>query len=77
MHPVDIENGVSGKLWIRFFVDIDGSIKEATVIKDTAGGHCAEAALNVISKMPKWNPGMQNNIPVRVYYNIPIVFEVK
>lgn len=77
MHPADIENGISGRIVVRFYVDTDGSVKDATVIKDNAGGHCADVALAVISKMPKWNPGMQNNVPVKVYYTVPIKFEVK
>jgi protein TonB len=77
MAQSDIERGVSGKVWIRFYVDVDGSVKDVTVIKDNAGGQCAERALKAVRQMPKWNPGMQNNAPVRVYYSLPIVFEVK
>jgi periplasmic protein TonB len=77
MRPIDIENGINGKLYVRFYVDTDGSVKDAVVLQDGAGGHCAEVALSVISKMPKWNPGMQNNKPVKVYYTVPIKFEVK
>lgn len=73
----DIERGVSGKVWLRFYVDVDGTVKDVTVIKDTAGGLCAERALKAVRNMPKWNPGMQDNKPVRVYYNLPITFEVK
>jgi protein TonB len=77
MREIDIANGLSGKLLIRFYVDVDGSIKDAKVIKDGVGGYCGEESLRVVNKMPKWNPGMQNNTPVKVYYNLPIVFEVK
>jgi len=30
----------------------------------------------VVSSMPKWSPGMQNGTPVRVYYTIPIMFQL-
>jgi periplasmic protein TonB len=76
MDSRDIDNGISGKVTIQFYVDIDGSIRDAKVIKDTAGGRCAERALAVINKMPKWNPGMQGSKAVRVYHSIPISFQV-
>lgn len=55
----DAEMGISGKVVVQFYVDIDGSIKEAKVIKDTAGGRCAEQALAAINAMPRWTPGKQ------------------
>lgn len=77
MSSRDIENGISGKVTIQFYVDIDGSIRDAKVLKDGAGGSCAARALAVVKNMPKWNPGMQGKKAVRVYYSIPISFQVK
>lgn len=77
MDSRDVEIGISGKVIIQFYVDIDGSIKEAKVVKDGAGGSCAARALAIVKNMPKWNPGKQGNKPVRVYYSIPISFQVK
>lgn len=76
MDSRDIAEGISGKVTIQFYIDVDGSIKDAKVIKDSAGGRCAERALAVINKMPKWNPGRQGDKAVRVYHTIPITFEV-
>ena len=33
--------------------------------------------LRVINAMPKWKPGMQQGVPVRVQYNIPITFKLQ
>ncbi len=76
MDTRDIEMGLSGKVLIQFYVDIDGSIKDAKVIKDNVGGRCAERALAVINNMPKWNPGRQGDKPVKVYHTLPITFQV-
>ena len=76
MDTRDIEMGLSGKVLIQFYVDIDGSIKDAKVIKDNVGGRCAERALAVINNMPKWNPGRQGDKPVRVYHTLTITFQV-
>lgn len=65
------ENQVQGKVYISFVVEKDGSITDVTVMRGIGYG-CDEEALRVIKKSPRWKPGMQNNKPVRVKYNIPI-----
>ena len=70
------ENGLQGKVIIRFIVDIDGSIIEPIVLKDGIGGGCAEEAMRVISSMPKWIPGSQRGTPVKVYYVLPVTFKL-
>lgn len=77
IHPYssDIENGGSGKVIIRFYVDTDGTVKNPEVIKDGIGGRCGEAALYAIKKMPKWKPGLQNGTPVKVFFTLPVSFD--
>ncbi len=67
------ENGIEGQTVIRFIVDKDGSIIEATPLSKLGGG-CTKEAMRVINKMPKWNPGLQKSNPVKVYFNLPIKF---
>jgi protein TonB len=67
------EQGVQGKVFVSFVVEKDGSISNVSVIKGIGGG-CDEEALRVIRKSPRWKPGMQQNIPVRVRYNMPLSF---
>ena len=71
----DKENRLVGKVIIRFYVDTDGTVRNPEVLKDNAGGRCAEAAIAAIKNMPKWNPGMQGNSPVKVYFTIPVSFD--
>lgn len=70
----DVENGISGKVIIRFYIDIDGTVKNPEILKDNIGGRCAEAAIAAIKKMPKWKAGKQNGIPVKVYFTLPVTF---
>lgn len=70
------ENGLEGKVIVKFFVDIDGTVKEPIVIKDGVGGGAAEESVRVISAMPKWLPGSQKGKPVKVYYVLPITFKL-
>lgn len=70
------ENGLQGKVIVKFYIDIDGTVKEPAVLKDGVGGGCAEEAVRVINKMPKWSPGSQKGKPVKTYYTLPITFKL-
>ena len=35
---------------------------------------CDQEAVRVISRMPKWKPGMQSGKPVRCYFSVPVRF---
>lgn len=71
----DVQKGLIGKMVIRFYVDVDGTVRNPEVLKDNIGGRCAEAAITAINKMPKWNPGMQGDQRVKVYYLLPLTFD--
>lgn len=57
-------------------VDENGDVVEPEVIS-TQNELLSAEALRIVSTMPKWKPGKQNGIPVRVYYIAPIKFEIK
>lgn len=67
---------IQGKVYISFVVEKDGSVADAKVLRGIGGG-CDEEALRVVNAMPKWTPGKQRNTPVRVQYNLPIVFKLQ
>jgi protein TonB len=71
-------SGISGgaKVYMRFVVDVDGSISGIRVASkkgDCVG--CEAAAIDVIRSMPKWKPGKINGVPVKSYYNFPITIK--
>ncbi len=70
------KNKVQGRVFVRFIVEKDGSIGRVEVLKGIGFG-CDEEAIRVVKSMPKWIPGRQNGKPVRVYYNMPIVFKLE
>jgi len=70
------ENGITGRVYVKFVVDKEGKIKDATVLRGIGGG-CDEEALRVIRTMPDWKPGKQNGRSVPVYFNLPINFSLK
>lgn len=67
------EAGIQGRVYVEFVVEKDGSVTNVRVIRGIGGG-CDEEAIRVVQNMPKWIPGRQRNVPVRVRFNMPIKF---
>lgn len=70
------ENGIQGKVYVKFVVWKDGSIRDVQVLKGIGGG-CDEEAVRVVKEMPKWIPGKQMGKAVAVYFHLPIVFNLR
>ncbi len=66
--------GLSGKVYVNFVIEKDGSVVEAKVIRDLGYG-TGEEAVRVLKESPKWSPGIQNGKPVRVMYSLPITIQ--
>lgn len=67
------ENNVSGKVLVGFVVDKDGRLTELKILKGIGSG-CDEEALRVLKMSPRWSPGIQNGLPVKMRFSIPINF---
>ncbi len=67
------ENGISGRVFVAFVVERDGSITDVKVARSVDPSLDKEA-VRVVKSMPKWNPGKQRNKPVRVAFTVPINF---
>ncbi len=70
------ELGIQGKVFVTFVVEVDGSISDVRVLRGIGGG-CDEEAIRVVRSMPKWVPGKQRGVPVRVQFNLPIKFTLQ
>ena len=67
---------VSGKVYIQFIVNTDGSASDFIVLK-SAGYGFDEEALRVLELASKWIPGKQSGRTVRSRYTVPINFELE
>ena len=69
------DKNISGRVFVNFVVEKDGSVDDVKVLRSIGGG-CDEEAVRVVKSMPKWTPGKQKGKPVRVSYIIPFVFKL-
>lgn len=65
--------GQQGKVQVKFVVNEDGSISNITALRGFGYGSEQEA-IRVVSSMPRWKPGRNNGIAVKVWFNLPINF---
>ncbi|MGZ3755350.1 MAG: TonB family protein [Mucilaginibacter sp.] len=69
----DRESNVTGKVFIQFIVEKDGSLSNVRAVRGPSEG-LKDEAVRAINLSPKWIPGMQGGKPVRVQYTVPVNF---
>ncbi len=69
------ENGIQGRVICQFVVERDGSISDVQVVRGQDPSLDREA-VRVIQGMPRWKPGKQRGVPVRVRYTLPVLFRL-
>ena len=70
------ETCAQGRVIVTFVVERDGSITEPKVVRSIDPA-LDEEALRVVRGMPKWYPGKQNGVSVRVKYTLPVTFRLQ
>ncbi len=69
------EYGISGRVIVNFVVEKDGSLTNIRVLQ-SPDPLLSEAAIAQLQKSPRWTPGKNRNIPVRIQYTMPIEFKL-
>lgn len=67
------ENNITGKVYVTFVVEKNGTVANVKVLRDIGGG-CGAEAVRVVKAMPKWKPGKQRGQAVRTQFNVPVGF---
>jgi protein TonB len=67
------ENGIQGKVFVRFVVTRTGEISNIKVVRSVDPALDKEA-IRVVSNLPKFKPGLQRNKPVSVWFSGYISF---
>lgn len=70
------QNDIQGRVIVKFVVEKDGSIGHAEILKGVDRDLDREA-IRVVKKMPRWQPGKNNGVAVRSYFNLPVVFRLQ
>ena len=76
-----VKDSISGKVIMRFAVQPNGSISNISIFRGIRQDLDQEC-IKVLTKMPKWKPGLQARhnskgyywVPVKVWYSIPFIF---
>lgn len=66
--------GIEGKVYVQAFIDENGNVVSAKILKGIGAG-CDEAALDAV-KQTKFIPGKQRGKPVKTQVSIPIMFKL-
>jgi TonB family protein len=78
VYPEDaVENGIEGKVIVKFVVDVDGVAKDFEIERTSSGAQSLErAAIDVCKRFGKFKPAMQNGKPIKSYFSQAIVFQL-
>ncbi|WP_118972697.1 energy transducer TonB [Taibaiella koreensis] len=71
-----IDQKIQGEVVVSFLIDEQGHISDIAATKGIGYG-CDEEAIRVVKAMPKWQAGRLNGKPVKMTYNLPVVFELQ
>ena len=71
-----IDNNTQGRVFLKFVVTEDGSVGEIVLLKGI-DPLLDQEAIRVTGTIPRFKPGKQNGIPVRVWLSLPVLFQLK
>jgi TonB family protein len=73
---VAAESGIQGRVLVSFVVEPTGKVSNVRVLRGVDPSLDKEA-VRVIVDSPLWKPGMQRGKPVRVSFNVPVIFTLQ
>ncbi|MBA7525859.1 hypothetical protein ES705_18017 [subsurface metagenome] len=75
-HEEAVEKEISGIVIVQFVIDVTGKIKNIEVVKKI-NPLLDKEAVRIISSSPKWKPGKQQGVKVKVNLSHPVEFKIK
>ena len=67
--------GIEGLVVVKFVVNKSGKAVKPEILK-SVNPMLDQAALDVVAKLPAFEPGEQAGEKVPVYYNLPVQFKI-
>lgn len=68
-------SGVEGVTILYLLIDENGEIQNVKIAKSMGFDVCDQAAIEAVKKV-KWKPAMQRDTPVKVWFGVPIAFQL-
>ena len=69
------KKGITGKVFVGFVVEANGSITDVKVLRGF-DKECDAEAVRLVKLMPKWKPGSDKGKPLRVRFVMPFNFKL-
>ena len=69
------KNNIEGTVQVKFIIEENGSISEATIVKHIDDELDGEA-LRIINKMPRWSPYIIDGELMATYFMLPVSFQL-
>ena len=70
------EMNIQGKVYVKFTVWKDGSVRDVQVVR-SADKSLDQEAIRLVSRMPKWKPGKQRGKAVNCKFTVPVTFKLQ
>jgi protein TonB len=71
-----VENNIQGVVRVSFTVNVDGTLSDIKSLRKI-DPILEDCVIELVKKSPKWTPGRQQNKPVKVTYQVPVVFKLQ
>jgi len=73
--PDTVKNGLDGRVNLWFQVSAEGVISSIRVLDSLKGcPACTKEAIRIVENMPKWDPELLHNKPVKTDFNFGVNF---
>jgi protein TonB len=77
VYPTEAQNlNIQGRVILKFVVNPDGSTDKIEVLKGI-DPMLDNEAVRVVKTLPKFKPGKQGGVPVRVWFTLPVLFKIE
>lgn len=70
------ENDIQGKVYVRFVVTEKGAVENVQIARGV-DPLLDKEAIRVVESLPNWQPGEQGGKKVKVWYTVPINFQLQ
>jgi len=69
-------NNVQGRVILHFVVNPDGSVGKIEILR-SIDPLLDNEAIRVVKTLPKFKPGKQRGVPVKVWFSLPVLFKIE